>query len=137
MRPRSQNRSWCTDGVHGGPASVNILLRWLERSGNYARWVSSDHRIRLCGEIVEEMEHHGIHHRSATSTFKSLPLPCEYTDHGLMLLAVINLRIKMLKKHYERSREYRRRLAASQGNYDDPNGEGIFVAGKLQVFLNT
>ncbi|KAH9452365.1 hypothetical protein H4Q26_002391 [Puccinia striiformis f. sp. tritici PST-130] len=107
MRPRSQNRSWCTDGVHGGPASVNILLRWLERSGNYARWVSSDHRIRLCGEIVEEMEHHGIHHRSAT---------------------IINLRIKMLKKHYERSREYHRRLAASQGNYDDPNGEGIFVA---------
>ncbi|KAH9460044.1 hypothetical protein Pst134EB_008249 [Puccinia striiformis f. sp. tritici] len=57
--------------------------------------------------LNEEMEHHGIHHRGAT---------------------IINLRIKMLKKHYERSREYHRRLAASQGNYDDPNGEGIFVA---------
>ncbi|POW07863.1 hypothetical protein PSTT_07962 [Puccinia striiformis] len=106
MRPRSQNRSWCTDGVHGGPASVNILLRWLERSGNYARWVSSDHRIRLCGEIVEEMEHHGIHHRSATSLISASR--CSKNT----MSAVANTR----------------RLAASQGNYDDPNGEGIFVA---------
>ncbi|POV94671.1 hypothetical protein PSTT_16725 [Puccinia striiformis] len=108
-----QDCCWDTDGVNGGPTSISILMNWLDRNDNYLRWWSantSNHRnnsISVCNEVVQELERNGIHHRSATAI-----------DHY----------IKWLQRHYKTGCDYRRRLAASEGNVDDPYGERMFVA---------
>ncbi|KAI7944441.1 hypothetical protein MJO28_010136 [Puccinia striiformis f. sp. tritici] len=111
--PTARRDRWDTDGVNGGPASINILMNWLERNDNYLRWWSantsrfSDNSISVCAEVVQELEHNGIHHRTATA---------------------IDWYIKWLQRHYKTSCDYRRSLAALRGNVEDPDGERMFVA---------
>lgn len=58
---------WDTDGVNGGPSSITILLRWLSTNNNYERWCLHPIKRAMCDEILMEMNHHGISHRSAQS----------------------------------------------------------------------
>jgi hypothetical protein len=63
--------SWTKDNQKpGAPSSMDVLLRWLLRPGNYARWDSSEaKKTTTAEEIVEEMEAEGIHHRTARCVY--------------------------------------------------------------------
>ncbi|KAI7902706.1 uncharacterized protein BX663DRAFT_67068 [Cokeromyces recurvatus] len=62
-------KSWLKDGVNGGPCSMDILINWLSKKTNYAKWKGDDcERIpkkSLLESIIDEMRVAGIYHRLA------------------------------------------------------------------------
>ncbi|CEP17428.1 hypothetical protein [Parasitella parasitica] len=62
-------KSWLKDGVNGGPSSMDVLVNWLSKKANYAKWKGDDcERIpkkSLLESIIEQMREVGIYHRLA------------------------------------------------------------------------
>ncbi|KAG1450394.1 hypothetical protein G6F56_008363 [Rhizopus delemar] len=62
-------KSWLKDGVNGGPSSMDVLVKWLSKKTNYAKWKGNDtERIpkkSLLESIIDEMRKVGIYHRLA------------------------------------------------------------------------
>ncbi|KAI9278039.1 hypothetical protein BY458DRAFT_503607 [Sporodiniella umbellata] len=62
-------KSWLKDGVNGGPSSMDVLVNWLSKKANYAKWKGNDsERIpkkSLLESIIDEMRKVGIYHRLA------------------------------------------------------------------------
>ncbi|KAI8085869.1 uncharacterized protein B0P05DRAFT_534035 [Gilbertella persicaria] len=62
-------KSWLKDGVNGGPSSMEVLVNWLSKKANYAKWKGDDcERIpkkSLLESIIDEMREVGIYHRLA------------------------------------------------------------------------
>lgn len=62
-------KSWLKDGVNGGPSSMDVLVNWLSKKANYAKWKGDDcERIpkkSLLESIIDEMREVGIYHRLA------------------------------------------------------------------------
>jgi hypothetical protein len=62
-------KSWLKDGVNGGPSSMDVLVNWLSKKANYAKWKGDDcERIPkklLLENIIEQMRDVGIYHRLA------------------------------------------------------------------------
>ncbi|KAG1442869.1 hypothetical protein G6F56_010884 [Rhizopus delemar] len=62
-------KSWLKDGVNGGPSSMEVLVNWLSKKTNYAKWKGDDcERIpkkSLLESIIDEMREVGIYHRLA------------------------------------------------------------------------
>lgn len=62
-------KSWLKDGVNGGPSSMDVLVNWLSKKTNYAKWKGDDcERIpkkSLLESIIDEMREVGIYHRLA------------------------------------------------------------------------
>ncbi|CEI97126.1 hypothetical protein RMCBS344292_11264 [Rhizopus microsporus] len=62
-------KSWLKDGVNGGPSSMDVLVNWLSKKSNYAKWKGDDcERIpkkSLLESIIDEMREVGIYHRLA------------------------------------------------------------------------
>ncbi|KAG1086787.1 hypothetical protein G6F42_020854 [Rhizopus arrhizus] len=62
-------KSWLKDGVNGGPSSMDVLVNWLSKKANYAKWKGDDcERIpkkSLLESIIDQMREVGIYHRLA------------------------------------------------------------------------
>ncbi|KAI9250597.1 hypothetical protein BY458DRAFT_24348 [Sporodiniella umbellata] len=62
-------KSWLKDGVNGGPSSMEVLVNWLSKKANYAKWKGNDHeripKKSLLESIIDEMRKVGIYHRLA------------------------------------------------------------------------
>ena len=67
--PKKQPISWERDGVDGGDSSITIILDWLGTGNNYLRWRGDVEggitKTRLCSEILQIMQEHGITHRDS------------------------------------------------------------------------
>ncbi|KAE9355186.1 hypothetical protein PF008_g4176 [Phytophthora fragariae] len=63
--------SWTNDREKpGAPSSMDLLLRWLLKPGNYERWkTASRSKMALMREIVEDMERNGIQHRTPQNVY--------------------------------------------------------------------
>ncbi|POV96514.1 hypothetical protein PSTT_15607 [Puccinia striiformis] len=78
---------WAQDGTNGHPSSFDILLEWLASNGNegYHRWITSEgQRPELCGEILEMLYLHGIHHRTTQCEYPHY-ISHEQATSGLMV----------------------------------------------------
>ncbi|KAI8988361.1 hypothetical protein BDF20DRAFT_970583 [Mycotypha africana] len=69
LKGKKPYKSWLKDGVNGGPCSMDVLVNWLSKKANYAKWKGDEcERIpkkSLLEDIIEEMRQVGIHHRLA------------------------------------------------------------------------
>ncbi|PLW45003.1 hypothetical protein PCASD_06959 [Puccinia coronata f. sp. avenae] len=67
--PKKQPISWEQDGVDGGDSSITIILDWLGTGKNYLQWRGDVEggitKTRLCSEILQIMQEHGITHRDS------------------------------------------------------------------------
>ncbi|KAL0078446.1 hypothetical protein J3Q64DRAFT_1766403 [Phycomyces blakesleeanus] len=64
---RRSIKHWNKDSVNGGPTSIEILVTWLCKEGNYGRWRGGEaqgiSKESLCSEIKAKMTENGITHR--------------------------------------------------------------------------
>ncbi|POV96392.1 hypothetical protein PSHT_15163 [Puccinia striiformis] len=56
--------AWDCDGDEGHPPSITVLLNWLKRDNNYARWRQDTTKVTIRWEVVAELNTHGIGHRN-------------------------------------------------------------------------
>ncbi|KAG7393338.1 hypothetical protein PHYPSEUDO_009542 [Phytophthora pseudosyringae] len=68
---------WNSDGIDGGPSSIDVLLQWLSTAGNTARWLEpalamDGRRTELYNEVCDLLEDNGITHRNPHSVQKKL-----------------------------------------------------------------
>lgn len=69
---------WTNDGKkRGAPSSIDVLMSWLSRPGNYEKWESHPKKLAITEEIVKEMKAQGIMHRSPNCLLQDVQLEAQ------------------------------------------------------------